>query len=92
MPNLDPQQLDVHFPIYNYSSRFRIPKWLFEWLRLFNELYGSTARARYIKQAIVDKPHYNALIKKLVNKEELTQKDFLFMNRILKEPFKIKEE
>lgn len=92
MPDLDPQQLDVHFPIYNYSSRFRVPKWLFEWLKTFLELYGHTPRARYIKQAIVDKPYYNALIKKLVNKEEITGKDLAFMNRIMKEPFKIKEE
>jgi hypothetical protein len=91
MPDLDPQQLDVHFPIYNYSSRFRVPKWLFDWLKTFLELYDSTARARYIKQAIVDKPYYNALVKKLVHKEELNEKDFEFINRVLKEPFKIRK-
>ncbi|MHA2097601.1 MAG: hypothetical protein ACW99A_02865 [Candidatus Kariarchaeaceae archaeon] len=93
MPDLDPQQLDVHLPIYNYSSRFRIPKWLFLWLEKFLEIYGSTARARYIKQAIVDKPYYNAVIRKLVNpKEDLNEKEIAFVNRVLKEPFECQEE
>jgi hypothetical protein len=68
-----------------FTNPIRIPKWLFDWLDIFNTIYGRKVKTCYIRDSIADKPKYNRVLRKILSKEALDDRDIEFINRVMQE-------